>query len=334
MNIREIASLAGVSRAAVSRYFNDGYLSEEKRMAIQKVVEETGYKPLLQAQTLRTKKTKMIGIVMPKLASYSLGHEINGILSVLNETGYKCILADTQNDVNKEIEYLKSFRSSQVDGVIFIATIDTPKHHSVLKKMDVPVVIVGQNFKGNCSIYHDDYNAMHDMAKLVISKGRRHIAYIGVTKKDIAAGQMRYDGFVNAIEEVDEEIKKTIKTTYFEGEFNSQSGFEGAKEVLSIDPQIDAIVCATDTIAIGVYKYLKSIGKEIPTDIIVTGHGDSSFSNVVTPELTTVHYYYEESGVKAAQQMLSFLKKNDQNIDNVKEIKMGYSIIERDSSRV
>lgn len=69
MNIAEIAKMAGVSKAAVSRYLNNGYISEEKREAIRKVVEETGYRPSVQAQTLRTRKTRMIGVIVPKISS-------------------------------------------------------------------------------------------------------------------------------------------------------------------------------------------------------------------------------------------------------------------------
>ena len=75
MNVSEIAKLANVSNATVSRYFNDGYVSKEKREAIRKVVEETGYRPLAQAQTLRTKKTKMIGVIVPKIASAAIEEE-------------------------------------------------------------------------------------------------------------------------------------------------------------------------------------------------------------------------------------------------------------------
>ena len=81
MNIAEIAKLAGVSNAAVSRYFNNGYISDEKRRVIQKVVEETGYRPSVQAQMLRTKKTRMIGVIVPRIASASIGKEVEGVLS-------------------------------------------------------------------------------------------------------------------------------------------------------------------------------------------------------------------------------------------------------------
>ncbi len=98
MNIAEIAKLAGVSNAAVSRYFNNGYISDEKRRAIQKVVEETGYRPSVQAQMLRTKKTRMIGVIVPRIASASIGKEVEGVLSVLNKSEYQLLLAVTQNN--------------------------------------------------------------------------------------------------------------------------------------------------------------------------------------------------------------------------------------------
>ena len=107
MNIAEIAKRAGVSSAAVSRYFNNGYISEEKREQIRKVVEETGYRPSVQAQTLRTKKTKMIGMIVPKVASASPGRVVEGVLSILNSNGYRMLLAVTQNDPKKELEYLE-----------------------------------------------------------------------------------------------------------------------------------------------------------------------------------------------------------------------------------
>ncbi|SER44766.1 LacI family DNA-binding transcriptional regulator [Lachnobacterium bovis] len=328
MNIREIAELAGVSRAAVSRYFNDGYLSDEKKEAIKRVVEETGYKPLLQAQTLRTKKTKMIGIIMPKLASSALGHVINGILSVLNDSGYKCILADTQNEVEKELEYLKSFDQNQVDGVIFIATIDTPKHHELIKKIGVPVVVVGQDFRGVCSIYHDDFNATKELTNLILSKGRKNIAYIGVTERDISAGKNRHDGFCQAIKE-----NNNAHMEYYIGDFSRKAGEEGAKALLEKNPDIDAFICATDTIALGVYKYIKDCKKIIPNDILVAGHGDSNFSDMVSPELTTVRYFFEESGVKAAKQLLSLMRRKDNDKSKLLEIKMGYEIVERNSTQ-
>ena len=87
MNITEFAQVAGVSKAAVSRYFNGGYLSEEKRARIAAAVEATGYRPSMQAQTLRTRRTRQVGVILPKLSSESCARMVDGISQVLGEQG-------------------------------------------------------------------------------------------------------------------------------------------------------------------------------------------------------------------------------------------------------
>ena len=101
MNINEIARLAGVSRATVSRYLNNGYVSSEKKEVIRKVIQETGYQPSSQAQTLRTKKTSLIGVILPKINSDTISREVAGISDILTRRGYQLILANTNNDVEE-----------------------------------------------------------------------------------------------------------------------------------------------------------------------------------------------------------------------------------------
>ena len=91
MNINEIARLAGVSRATVSRYMNNGYVSEEKKERIRQVIEETGYRPSSQAKMLRTKKTSLIGVVIPKINSDSISHMVAGISEVINREDFRMI---------------------------------------------------------------------------------------------------------------------------------------------------------------------------------------------------------------------------------------------------
>lgn len=128
MNINEIAELAGVSRATVSRYFNDGYVSAQKREMIQRVIEETGYKPSAQAQMLRTKKTRQVGVIIPKINSESISRMVAGISMELKAAGFWLLLADTENEEREEVEYLKLFSQNQVDGIILVGTIVTPAH--------------------------------------------------------------------------------------------------------------------------------------------------------------------------------------------------------------
>ena len=318
MNISEIAKLAGVSSAAVSRYFNNGYISEEKKEAIRKVVEQTGYRPSVQAQTLRTKKTKMIGVIVPKVASTSIGKIVEGILSVLNESGYQMLLAVTQNNPKKELEYLAAFNDKQVDGVIFVATILTAEHKRVLKNLSVPVILVGQQCSGHCCIYHDDYHATRDLTGAVIAMGRKNPGYIGAIMQDKAVGTERFRGYEDAVNEAgmpDCAQQMAIAA------FTSDSGYEKMEELLKKYPDLDAVICATDTMAAGAIRYLKEHGKKVPEDILVAGHGDSEITRVMIPPIPTVHFSYEKSGEMAVEMLIEMIGQGE---TAVREVKLGY----------
>ena len=324
MNISEIAKLAGVSSAAVSRYFNQGYISEEKREAIRKVVEETGYRPSVQAQTLRTKKTKMIGVIVPKIASASIGRVVEGILSVLNKSGYQMLLAVTQNNPKKELEYLTTLREKQVDGVILVATVFTTEHRQVLKELVVPVVIVGQRLSGYCCVYHDDYHASYELTKLLLEKGRKRLGYIGAILQDKAVGAERYRGFQEAVCKYGlEELAKN----YVIASFTVASGYKKAEELMQKCKELDGIVCATDAMAAGAMQYLREKRIAVPKQIWVVGQGDSEMAQVTTPPFVTVHYSYEKSGEIGIQMLLEVLEQGETDI---KEIKLGYSIVEQE----
>ncbi len=326
MNIAEIAKLAGVSPAAVSRYFNNGYISEEKRAAIHRVVEETGYRPSLQAQTLRTKKTKLIGVIVPRIDSGAVGSIVAGILSVLDAGGYQMLLADTQNATEREMEYLTVFDEKQVDGVIFAATVFTPEHRRIMKAMSVPVVVTGQRIAGYNCVYHDDYHAAYDITRLLLGKGRRKLGFISAPHKDEAAGQERFRGYCRAVEEAG---LKELAENYVIADFSMKSGYEKMKELIEKCGELDGVVCATDTIAVGGMRYLKEQGVKLPRQMMIAGHGNSAISDVTTPTLTTVHYSFEESGAVSAKILL-------ENIEDrgaaVKGIMMGYRIVEKDST--
>ena len=103
MTITEIARMAEVSVSAVSRYMNNGYVSEEKAERIREVIRKTGYRPSKQAQSMRTGRSKVIGVILPRLSSESIARVADGISEVLAEEGYQMLLASTENDPKKEI---------------------------------------------------------------------------------------------------------------------------------------------------------------------------------------------------------------------------------------
>lgn len=259
MTIKEIARLANVSSAAVSRYLNGGYISEEKRAQIKKVIEETGYHPSAQARTLRTKRASLIGVVVPKINSESISRVTEGIGNVLAARGYQMLLASTDNNAKKEIEYLHLFEKYPVDGIILIGTMITAEHRRFLKNARIPVVVTGQNTKyANC-VYHDDYGAGKAMGKLAasLSGKHKHIAYIGVTREDKAAGASREDGFRAGLKSEGRELEEEYVRI---SAFRAESGYEAALSLLDEETDIGVISCATDTIAAGAIRALRDRG--------------------------------------------------------------------------
>lgn len=327
MNINEIAKLAGVSRATVSRYLNDGYVSEEKRQIIRRVIEETGYQPSSQAQMLRTKKTKLVGVILPKINSNTISREVAGISDILTQKGYQIILANTNNDIEEELKYLSLFKDNQVDGVIFIATVFTKKHKKMLKESKVPVVILGQLLEGYPCVFQDDYKAAVMITKQLRDTGHK-FGYLTVTEKDEAVGLRRKKGVEDMLHEKNLKINpECIKI----GDFTMESGYEKAGELFQEQPDIDTLICATDTMAVGAMVWLKENGYKIPEDVQVAGMGDSYLGKIVEPKLTTVHFFYKTSGMEAAMMLVDMMESEDTGI--YKEIKMGCEPVLRGSHR-
>ena len=327
MDINQIARMAGVSRATVSRYLNDGYVSQEKRAAIRRVIERTGYVPSHQAQSLRTGRTNIVGVVIPKINSASVSRMVAGITPVLGEAGYQVLLANTDNSAEREVEFLRLFSErSRVDGVILIATVITPEHRAAIEALPVPIVVLDQDVDVCSCVFQDDRAAARDVTRVALRSARRP-AYIGVFKEDVAVGQMRRQGFLDACAEAGVAVPERAMRV---AEFTVDSGYEQAEALLENYGELDAIVCATDSIAYGALTCLREHGLRVPEDVVVTGVDDAEISQIVTPTLTTVHNHYKTSGAETAR-MLVGLMSGEERV--TRKLRMGYEVVTRNSTR-
>ena len=326
MNISEFAKEAGVSVSAVSRYFNNGYLADDKRALIEAALEKTGYVPSYSARTVRSKVTKLVGVILPKLSSESISHITEGIGEVLDEEGFELLLVNTANDYKREISSLELFRQNIVDGVILLASVFTDLHRSLLSKMRVPAVIVGQQLKGFNCVCHNDLGAAYSMTKLMLDKGAKRPAFIGANPDDRAAGLDRRLGFEKAVTEagltVDPKLCEVAK-------FSMDSGCEKAKRLFSGRKKPDCIFCATDNIAAGAMLYCRENGIRIPDDVMIGGVGDSRMGKVLYVPLSSVHLHYKTAGREGAKMLLSEMK-NGSGVHRIMQLE--YDIVEREST--
>ncbi len=326
MNITEFAQYAGVSKAAVSRYFNGGYLGADKRALIEAAIEATGYHPSVQAQMLRTRRTRQVGVILPKLSSDSCPRMVEGIGSVLEDSGYQLLLINTDNDTKKEIRALDTLRQRNVDGIILIAALFTPEHKAVLEHLHVPVVILGQNFPGYCSVYHDDAGAAQAATARMLAKGRRAPGYIGVTLLDKCAGQQRRAGFEAALKEAGLPLHPERMAV---AKFSQESGYEQAAKLLGRDRRIDCLFCATDAIALGAMQYCREHGIRIPEDLMIASVGDSKVGRCAFVPLTSAHLHYKTAGKDAAALLMELL--NEPKAIPRSQM-LGFELMEREST--
>lgn len=320
MTIKEIAKLAGVSSAAVSRYLNGGYVSDEKKEQIRRVIEETGYRPSAQARILRTKKARLVGVVVPKINSESISRITAGIEKVLSGRDYQMLLAGTGNDAAKEVDYMELFENYPVDGIILIGTMITSRHRKFLRDTKVPVVVIGQHTKyANC-IFHDDYGAGKAMGRAIGTKYKDRVAYIGVTRDDKAAGAAREDGFMAGLKAAGVTLPEERRHT---AEFTIDSGYNSTLELfekMRNIHDIDIISCATDTIAAGALRAITEQGLKMR----VSGFGDNKLLKAVTGGIPTIHFGYMTSGIRGAELLLDVIERGEQI---PVEIRLGYQLV-------
>ena len=207
-----------------------------------------------------------------------------------------------------------------------VGTILTPEHERALKNLRIPLIVLGQAFDGFSCVYHDDYHAVREITSHILNRGTKP-AYIGVTELDIAAGQSRHMGFLDACAEKNLEVPKKAQ---MESDFSVDAAYLACERLLDVYPEVDTIVCASDSIAFGAITCLREFGRGVPEDVQVTGVGDSDLSKVITPSLTTIHHHYKTSGMEAAKMLIGAMDKED---TIVRDIRMGYELLLRNSTR-
>ena len=326
MTIKDIAKEAGVSPAAVSRYFNGGSLSEEKKSAISEVVERHHFVPNQTASSMRTGKTGHIGVIVPKIHSDSLSHLMHGISTGLKKSDRNMIVGCADGDTELEVRYIRAMESGGMEGIILMGTVMTPYLSNTIDKCGIPLVVTGQSFPGIPCVYYDDFNAMRELAGLMLKK-RKHIAYIGAIEEDAAVGKTRRLGALKAMEEAGLDPKKMLCTV---SGFDIENGYEAMNKLLKKSSKIDGVLCATDSMAFGAMLALREAGRSIPEDVSVAGIGNSISGRVTTPQLTTVRLFFEQCGETAVRLIEEMIAAGDRSMA-ISQIRLGYEIIERGS---
>uniref|UniRef100_UPI003F4C7A8F LacI family DNA-binding transcriptional regulator n=1 Tax=Brachyspira catarrhinii TaxID=2528966 RepID=UPI003F4C7A8F len=320
ITMKEIAEIAGVTKTTISRYFNGGYLKEETKKRIMEIISEYDYEPNTFAR-LKAKKSRIIGIIVPALDSIVGARVLTGLEKTLREKHYMPIIMNTNHQHKLELQYIEKLKRLNVDGIVLSATYITEEHKNILRKLDIPIVIYGQECSEGISIVNDDYNAGIDIGEYIGRKNHKNIGFITVDENDIAVGITRKNGVLDGLSNYGiENIKIEV------ADFSYEKAKIAAEKLLK-NKNIDAIICSTDRQALGVYKVLKEMGLKIPDDVSVISFGGYDIDEIIEPELSTIKFDSFNAGVCTANTLIDLIN----NVKVKKVLYVNYEFLERNS---
>ncbi|WP_409275060.1 LacI family DNA-binding transcriptional regulator [Neobacillus sp. SCS-31] len=326
--IKDVAKKANVSIATVSRILNGqpGY-SEKTKQKVLQVIEELGYQPNAVARGLINKKTHTIGVLFPSLWGSLVTDWLSGIEKAASEQGSSVIVCHTESNGEKTIKYLQLLGEKRVDGIIFVSEVLKKEYFQVIRKMNVPLVLLSTKSDSLPVPYVkvDDFQAAYSATEYLIHKGHRSIGMISGNSEDIIAGKPRIDGFIQAMK--DNEIPLDGNNIVKTRGFGFNEGKTGLRELLSQKPDTTAIFAASDEIAIGAISTATLLGKKVPEDISIIGYDNINLASMSVPPLTTIHQPFIEMGEIAGKMLLNMM-----GTDKVPESKIiEHTVIERNS---
>lgn len=306
MTISEIAKMAGVSPAAVSRYLNNGYISDDKKQAIRKVIEETGYKPSLQAQILRTKKTKLICVILCLEQEDRIGAILSGISEYSNQFGYDILLLDTNGNTSKIISCASTAKNRCADGIILLSSNLDNETIQSLTQLEIPFVLAGCKNKSAHCVYHDHFAGASILTELMILKNKCKFAYIGLPPQEENEGTTCFEGFRKSLAEHGIPLDMQLISL---SESSISAGYKAAEKLLNRCSGIDALICGSDALAFGARQY---ITEHTPNhEILVSGFGHTILTDVISPSLITVDLNDHELGNQATECLFQVMSEQN-----------------------
>ena len=322
VTIKDIAQQAGVAKSTVSRYLNGGSVSKKTKAKLDVIVKETGYAPNTFAQSLKAKKTNMIGTIIPRLDSFATNAILASIDEELRNKQYQLIITNTNQSVEREVENIYTLAKQKVDGIILLATIVTQAHRKAIADVEIPVLLLGQSAEGLHTIVHQEYEAGLKMGSYATDLGHNNFLVFMVSKEDHAVGKLRSKGVLDALQKSTSTSIEIIETN-----FSFSKAYEKAMKVL---PETSAtyILCATDNIALAVMKAAHTLGLSIPNDFSLSGFGGYEVTSIVTPSITTVEYPYKKLGTLSVANMIGLIEGR-KTIDN---LELPNKLIKREST--
>lgn len=328
VTIKEIAERLGVSTATVSRALNNtGYVSEETRKKIIETADALGYKKYKEKETSRV-KTNLVGVIVSDITNPFFTQIVRGIEDVLSSSGYSLLLCNADENIDKEIHYLKVFQDKNVDGIILVPAGGDHKGIKDIVNKGIPLVLVDRLINGLDvdAVIIDNVSGAYEGVSHLISEGYRKIGII-IGPLEVMTAKERLEGYKKALQDNGIEFNEDLVEF---GEYTQDGGYRAAKTLIKKEKP-DAIFVTNNVMTTGALLAIKELGIKIPNEIGIVGFDDLEWAPLMNPPLTTISQPIYTIGSTAAQLLLRRLGRTAKLRKEVVILKS--ELIIRESSR-
>ncbi|CAI2586903.1 Catabolite control protein A [Apilactobacillus kunkeei] len=328
VTIYDVARESGVSMATVSRVLNgNSNVRQATKEKVLKVIDDLDYRPNAVARGLASKKTTTVGVIIPDVTDGYFSSLARGIDDIATMYKYNIILANSDDNLDKEASVLNTLLSKQVDGIIFMGNEINDDLRADFKRSDCPIVLAGSVDINNSvpSVNIDYADAVKNETERLIKNGNSRIAFASGSMKQDVNKEYRLKGYVSALEnngiKFDEKLVFETKGTY-------EDGYDLAERI--INDKITAAVATNDELAAGILNGMTDRGVSVPQDFELFTSNNTKLAKMMRPQLSSITQPLYDIGAVAMRLLTKIMNKEE--IDN-RYVVLGYEIVERDSTK-
>ncbi|AIQ24958.1 LacI family transcriptional regulator [Paenibacillus sp. VTT E-133280] len=322
MTIKDVAKIAGVSVATVSRVLNEsGYVNIDTRKKVEAAIKEMNYTPNEVARSLYKRKSKLIGLLLPDITNPFFPQLARGIEDRMQEHGYRIIFGNSDENEEKELDYIQTFIQNNVIGMISSTNFPEKDIYSNLK---IPVVFLDRTSNDSPSVYADGRKGGRLAAQEIIARGSTKITVMQ-GPAHIKPAQDRFQGAIEVLDEmgITYQVIQTSSFSHTEAE-------QWAVELFDKYIDTDGVIASNDIVATAVIHEAHRLGKRVPQDLQIIGFDDIPLSSLLSPSLSTIRQPAHDMGREAAGLLIKLIEQ-DKVEDKI--IQLPVSFVERETTR-
>lgn len=311
--IRDVAKLAKVSAATVSRVMNDsGYVNEETKRKVEEAIKALDYRPNDVARSLFKGRSKMVALFVPDIMNPFFPELARAVEDTTNQHGYTFVLCNTDNDHQKELTYMNALLQKSVDGFILASTMETSR----INDFQVPIISLDRKTSEDIiSVTVNNREGARQAVNYLKKVGCTRIAYVA-GPENVSSARNRLLGYLDIVGEEEWFTEEYI----LEGNYSMEEAYREATSLLRRNPDVDGIFSANDLMGVGVLQAAASLNIDVPHELSVISFDGIKLGETTSPALTTIAQPIYEIGKRAAELLIDKIEKTTEVIESEEHV--------------